>query len=83
MNRKKKIGAPLIDEKTLRRMRKEYPGWSDITLENLHLYERVDMDKATARELVRLTYLRDMITTEDYAGFLEMEKRYGFGEEDD
>ncbi|MCE5318407.1 MAG: hypothetical protein LLG04_13740 [Parachlamydia sp.] len=77
MRCKKKIGALLIDEKTLSMMRKEYPGWPDITLEHLYLYDRMEKDKTTARELVRLSYLRDMITAEDYARFLEMEKEWG------
>lgn len=63
MNHKKKIGDPFIDEKTPRRI-------SDISLENLYLYDRMEKGKATTHELVRLSYLRDMFTVEDVV-FLE------------
>jgi hypothetical protein len=66
-----------MDEKTLRRMRREYPGSSDTQLESLYLYKRMEEGKATTEELVRLSYLRDMIPDEAYAEFLEMVKECG------
>jgi hypothetical protein len=51
-------------------------GKADTTQEKIHLYDRMITGKATARELVRLSLLRGMITVEQYADFLEIEKNY-------
>lgn len=66
-----------MDEKTLCTMRRKYTGLSDIELENIHLYKRMMKDKATLLELVHLSYLRGMITAEDYAQYLEIERMLG------
>ncbi len=51
-----------MEEKTLRKMRKEYPGGSDTKLESIYLYQRMMKGKATTGELVLLSYLRGMNT---------------------
>jgi hypothetical protein len=44
------------------------------TQEKIDLYEKMMQNKATSRELFRLSFLRGMITSEDYADFLQIEK---------
>jgi hypothetical protein len=44
------------------------------TQEKIDLYEKMMQGKATSRELVRLSFLRGMITSEDYDDFLQIEK---------
>lgn len=50
---------------------KKFP---NVLQEKLYLYDRMLAKKATARDLVRLSYLRDMITKKDYERFLEIDK---------
>jgi hypothetical protein len=65
-----------MDEKTLKKMRQEYPSMKDTSLEKIYLYERMMNDEATFIELVRLEYLWDMISAEQYADFEELDKAY-------
>jgi hypothetical protein len=47
---------------------------SAISREKIYLYERMEAGGATSRELVRLSLLFGMITSEQYADFLKIEK---------
>lgn len=47
---------------------------SDPCNEKFNLYMRMIEGKASAHDLVRLSFLREMITAEQYADFLEIEK---------
>lgn len=57
-------------------MKKEYPSFSDESIERMYLYERMESDKATAKDLVRLEFLFGMISKESYEDYLEIEKTY-------
>lgn len=47
---------------------------SDATLEKLELYDLVENDKATASEIMCLSYLTGAITKAEYADYLKIEK---------
>lgn len=49
---------------------------SETTLEKLELYELAKSNKATASELMRLSYLTGAITKAEYADYLDVEKKY-------
>jgi hypothetical protein len=42
--------------------------------EKFHLYEKMKSGKASAHDLVRLSFLMGMINAEQYADFLQIEK---------
>ncbi len=42
--------------------------------EKVSLYEKMMTGQASAHELIRLSFLRGMITDEQYADFLEIDK---------
>lgn len=44
--------------------------------ERVSLYQKMLLDEASAKELVRLSYLMGMITSERYDDFLKIEKDY-------
>lgn len=50
---------------------------SEAHAERYRLYDQMLLGKATARELVYLFLLMDIITVEQYAYFIEIEKGYG------
>lgn len=64
----------------IQELKKDFPNLSDITLEKIHLFDKLKNDEATALELVKLSFLCDMITAKEYDEYLEIEKEYGFPE---
>lgn len=51
--------------------------FSDAAKEKLHLYKRMTSNKATASEIMRLSFLTGATSKEEYDDYLDIEKRYG------
>jgi len=63
-----------MDKEILDDMREQYPNFSDESLEKLYLYSRVESGEASSLEMVRLSLLVGMISEDQFAEYLEIEK---------
>lgn len=57
------------------KLKKKYPSFSDESLEKIYLFKKLYVEKITASESVRLSYLVKMITEAQYLDYLKMERK--------
>ena len=55
-------------------LKKQYPDFSDESLEKIYLFKKLYAGRITASESVRLSYLVEMITEAQYLDYLKIER---------
>lgn len=64
-------------KKIFLKLKKQYPDFSDESLEKIYLFKKLYIRKITASESVRLSYLVEMITEAQYLDYLKIELEAG------
>ena len=59
------------------KLKKQYPSFSEKSLEKIYLFKKLYAGHITASETVRLSYLIKMINKAQYLDYLKIEKEYG------
>lgn len=62
-----------MNKKLYLKLKKQYPFFSDKSLEKIYLFKKLYAGSITASESVRLSYLAEMITEADYLDYLKIE----------
>ena len=62
-----------MNKKLYLKIKKQYPFFSDKSLEKIYLFKKLYAGSITASESVRLSYLAEMITEADYLDYLKIE----------
>lgn len=63
-----------MNKKIYLKLKKQYPSFSDKSLEKIYLFKKLHAGRLTASESVRLSYLVEMITEADYLDYLKIER---------
>lgn len=63
-----------MNKKLYLKLKKQYPSFSDKSLEKIYLFKKLYAGLITASESVRLSYLVKMITKAQYLDYLRMEQ---------
>jgi len=78
MTQETEIGAAIFKHaltgKEMKGKAKVGDGFSSSVEEQTHLYEKMMQGNATGHELVKLSFLREMISEEQYTNYLQIEK---------
>ncbi|MGE4574693.1 MULTISPECIES: hypothetical protein [Parachlamydia] len=63
-----------MSKKLFLKLKKQYPAFSDESLEKIYLFKKLYTERITASESVRLSYLVEMITKVQYLDYLKIER---------
>lgn len=60
-----------MNKKLYLKLKKQYPFFSDESLEKIYLFKKLYTEKITVSESVRLSYLLEMISKSQYLNYLK------------
>ena len=66
-------GIIKMDSKEIYKSIKQNPNFSEETLERIYLFQKLITDRITTSEIIRLFFLRGMITKTQYLDYLKIE----------